>query len=215
MGFQTLLFFPSSPFSSGGTLFFNHVSLLRLQNSWQSFRPVLSPAPGEELCMAASAKSQLQKVIQGQIPPCSELPSTPTMGINVCPAPGRNHPMPAVLHNLQAPLCAVTQQLHWSCAAGAARHWDLRGSHKAPGGQECEVTVMENLLCFTSMRPDLNPSVFGGLTHLYSHFHAHKEAACDEERPDWGWESLCYCKLLYLGWPLLILLFFQCFFNIL
>lgn len=61
--------------------FFKHVSLLRLQNSWQSFRPVLSPAPGEELCMAASAKSQLQKVIQGQIPPCSELPSTPQWGL--------------------------------------------------------------------------------------------------------------------------------------
>lgn len=45
-------------------------------------------------------------------------------------------------------------------------------------------TVIANLLRSTSMGPDLNPSVFRGLTHLYSHFHVHKEAAHDEERPD-------------------------------
>lgn len=134
--------------------------------------------------MAASAKSQLQKVIQGQIPPCSELPSTPQWGLMSV-----QH-LAGVTPCLQ---CCITCKPHCvqllsnftdHCAAGAARHWDLRGSHKAPGGQECEVTVMENLLCFTSMRPDLNPSVFRGLTRLYSHFHAHKEAARDEERPD-------------------------------
>lgn len=74
-------FFTYFPSSLGG-IFFNHVSPLRApkQLTKHSFGPVLSPAPGEELCLTASAKSQIQKVIQGQIPPRCELPSGTPMG---------------------------------------------------------------------------------------------------------------------------------------
>lgn len=76
MGFQTLPFF--LPLLSVWEVFFlNHVSPLRTpkQLTKHSFGPVLSPAPGEELRMTASAKSQIERVIQGQIPPHCELPS--------------------------------------------------------------------------------------------------------------------------------------------
>lgn len=65
-----------------GRYFFNHVSPLRTPKKPTKHRlgPVLSPAPGEELHMTASAKSQIQKVIQGQIPPHCELPSGTPMG---------------------------------------------------------------------------------------------------------------------------------------
>ena len=80
-GISNPAFFPSSPFSLGG-IFFNHVSPLRTpkQLTKRSFGLVLSPAPGEELHMTASAKSQIQKVIQGQIPLHCELPSGTPMG---------------------------------------------------------------------------------------------------------------------------------------
>lgn len=78
-GISNPAFFPSSPFSLGG-IFFNHVSPVRTpkQLTKHNFRPVLPPSPGEELRMTASAKSQIQKVIQGQIPPrCELLSGTP------------------------------------------------------------------------------------------------------------------------------------------
>lgn len=89
--------------------------------------------------MAASAKAQLQKVIQGQIPPCSELPSTPQWGLmSVQHLAGVT---PCLQHCITCnPHCVpLLTNSSGRCAAGAAEHWDLRGSHKAPGGQECGV----------------------------------------------------------------------------
>lgn len=79
-GISNPALFPSS-FSLGG-IFLNYVSppATPKQLTKHSFRLVLSPAPGEELHMTASAKSQIQKVIQGQIPLHCELPSGTPVG---------------------------------------------------------------------------------------------------------------------------------------
>lgn len=89
--------------------------------------------------MAASAKSQLQKVIQGQIPPFSELLSTSQWGLMSVQhlagvTPRLQHCITCRAHCVQ-----LLTNFTGHGAAGAAEHWDLRGSHKAPGGQECGV----------------------------------------------------------------------------
>lgn len=140
MGFQTLPFF--LPLLSVWEVpFFKPCMSTEMpeQLTKCSFRPVLSPAPGDELCMAARAKSELRKVIQGQIPPCSELPSAPQWGlVSVQHLAGVT---PCLQHcTVCKPRCVqLLTNFPRHCAAGAAQHGDLRGSAKAPGGQECGV----------------------------------------------------------------------------
>lgn len=125
-GFQTLPFFFLS-FQSR-RLFFNHVSPLRLPNSWQSI--VL--AQSYPLLLEKSSAWQPVLSLTTKSYPRSNsymlwTSICPPMGISVCPAPGRSHPMSVALHNLQAPSCAVTHQLQWSLCCWSCWTLGLEG----------------------------------------------------------------------------------------
>lgn len=96
-------FFPPSSFSLGGIILTMWIHW-GLQTNWQSV--LFSSTPREDLHKTAGAKSQMQKVIQGQIPLLCKLPSATPKGFSIHPAPGGSYTRSAALHNLQAPLGA-------------------------------------------------------------------------------------------------------------
>ncbi|EOB01827.1 hypothetical protein Anapl_09757 [Anas platyrhynchos] len=108
-------------------------------------------SPNEELRKAARAKSQMQEVIQGQIPPCCELPSGTPTGAQ-CPS-GTWQELDDVCSIAQPASPAACDHL---CRVGAFGHRHsgvLAALIKLREGRNVGFTAPANLLCSTSTGP--------------------------------------------------------------
>lgn len=133
----------------------------------------------------------MQEVIQGQIPPCCELPSGTPTGAQ-CPS-GTWQELDDVCSIAQPASPAACDHL---CRVGAFGHQHsgvLAALIKLREGRNVGFTTPANLLCSTSTGPCV---LKGFVQSLPSQ---RNNSSCDGERAACRRRILCCCKWLYLG----------------